>query len=640
MNAVHGFDANLEVAHLVVCQRHLRNAEVAFAVRGVLEELRRLLGDVPLRGQDVGGVCGLDAHEPVRRGIGVAGIELHAVDGSLRDDHEVTWPERERSKHRVERAGSMVDVEALIALTVLEVIVHRLTWNADADFAVGVSKEHGAAGDGVTLGRLVHAAKVPHPHDVGLDVIDLGRVLARPTGDLRGRVDVVHGGSGTVEALRSEDLFRVQHAIGAAELDVTFRGDLAECCVVGHPQPPDPDCRGRRAALLQVSSAGMRHIAVVTTSRADWGHVEPVLRQMPGRVRISLLVGGAHLDDRFGRTIDAIREAGYAVADEVPFLADDDSDRGMGEGIGRAVGIFSAALDRLRPDMVLLIADRFEMLAPAAAAMALRIPLAHIEGGEISEGAIDQQVRDALTKMSHLHLVPTQDAADRVIAMGEEPWRVRVTGAPSLDHLRLDDIPGRESVEAVVGLPLDPAPVVVAFHPTTMHRDTVGEAEVFFDAIEVCPLPLVFCFPNADAGYARIITLAEGICGRREDAVLRVNLDHLHYWGLIQHASCLAGNSSSGIMEAASLELPVVNVGIRQQGRTRAANIIDAAADGAAINDALAAATSPAFRASLAGMTNPYGDGHAAEAIVEALASAPTGERLLIKRCGDAMCGA
>jgi len=361
---------------------------------------------------------------------------------------------------------------------------------------------------------------------------------------------------------------------------------------------------------------------------------------MPGRVRISLLVGGAHLDDRFGRTIDAIREAGYAVADEVPFLADDDSDRGMGEGIGRAVGIFSAALDRLRPDMVLLIADRFEMLAPAAAAMALRIPLAHIEGGEISEGAIDQQVRDALTKMSHLHLVPTQDAADRVIAMGEEPWRVRVTGAPSLDHLRLDDIPGRESVEAVVGLPLDPAPVVVAFHPTTMHRDTVGEAEVFFDAIEVCPLPLVFCFPNADAGYARIITLAEGICGRREDAVLRVNLDHLHYWGLIQHASCLAGNSSSGIMEAASLELPVVNVGIRQQGRTRAANIIDAAADGAAINDALAAATSPAFRASLAGMTNPYGDGHAAEAIVEALASAPTGERLLIKRCGDAMCGA
>jgi len=384
----------------------------------------------------------------------------------------------------------------------------------------------------------------------------------------------------------------------------------------------------------------MKHIAVVTTSRADWGHVEPVLRAMQGRVGTSLLVGGAHLEARFGRTIGAIREAGYDVKAEIPFLAADDSDRGMGEGIGRAVLGFTQSLDRLRPDMLLLIADRYEMLAPAAAAMAMRIPIAHIEGGEISEGAIDQQVRDALTKMSHLHLVPTQDAADRVIAMSEESWRVHVTGAPSLDHLRLDDIPDRASVEAAVGLPLDPPPVVVAFHPTTMHRDTVDEAEVFFAAIEACPSPLVFCFPNADAGYTRIISLAEGVCDRRKDAVLRVNLDHLHYWGLLQHAACLAGNSSSGIMEAASLELPVVNVGIRQQGRTRATNIIDAAADSAAIKDALAVATSLDFRASLAGMTNPYGDGHAAEAIVDAITSAPTGERLLIKQCGAAMCGA
>ncbi len=169
-----------------------------------------------------------------------------------------------------------------------------------------------------------------------------------------------------------------------------------------------------------------RRIAVVTTSRADWGHLVWPLRLLDraADIEVELLVGGAHLDSRFGRTIEAIKAAGFDVAAEVPFLPDDDSDRGMGEGIGRAVIGFTEALSRLRPDLLLIIADRYEMLAPAAAAMALRIPIAHIEGGEISEGAIDQQVRDALTKMSHLHLVPTEEAARRVVSMGEEPWRV------------------------------------------------------------------------------------------------------------------------------------------------------------------------------------------------------------------------
>ncbi len=376
-------------------------------------------------------------------------------------------------------------------------------------------------------------------------------------------------------------------------------------------------------------------IAVVTTSRADWGHVEPVLRQMIhcGGIETQLIVGGAHLEDQFGRTIDCIQKAGYEVAAQVPFLSDDDSDLAMGEAIGHATVGFAQVLAQLRPGILLLIADRFEMLAPASAAMALRIPIAHIEGGEISEGAIDQQVRDALTKMSHLHLVPTEDARERVIAMGEDPWRVTVTGAPSLDHLVLDELPDREEVETSLAMPLHPSPVVVAFHPTTMHRNTTDEAEVFFEAIESCPRPLVFCFPNADAGYRRIIEMATGICNRRTDAVLRVNLDHLLYWSLLREAACLAGNSSSGIMEAASLGLPVVNVGIRQQGRTRAPNIIDAPAERGAIQDAMSQALSEPFRASLEGMVNPYGDGHAAEAIVSCLASVDLGDALLIKRC-------
>jgi UDP-N-acetylglucosamine 2-epimerase (non-hydrolysing)/GDP/UDP-N,N'-diacetylbacillosamine 2-epimerase (hydrolysing) len=305
----------------------------------------------------------------------------------------------------------------------------------------------------------------------------------------------------------------------------------------------------------------------------------------------------------------------------------------MGVAIGEATTGFTRALAELRPDLLLLIADRYEMLAPAAAALALRIPIAHIEGGEISEGAIDQQVRDALTKMSHLHLVPTQAAAERVIAMGEEPWRVTVTGAPSLDHLVLDELPSREAVAHAVGLSLEPAPVVVALHPTTMHRDTTDEAEVFFAAIERVEAPLVFCFPNADAGYSRIIELAESMCARRRDAVLKVNLDHLLYWSLLREAAVLAGNSSSGIMEAASLNLPVVNVGIRQQGRTRADNIVDVDADESQIIDAIR----DAIEQGSVEVMNPYGDGTASNAIVEVLVTAPDSEVLLLKDAGRQM---
>ncbi|MEE2908443.1 MAG: UDP-N-acetylglucosamine 2-epimerase [Planctomycetota bacterium] len=379
--------------------------------------------------------------------------------------------------------------------------------------------------------------------------------------------------------------------------------------------------------------ADQRSIAAVTTSRADWGHLEWPLRLLeehPG-VDLRLIVGGAHVEARFGNTIEAIERAGFTVDRQIPFLAGDDSDRGMGLGIGQAVTGFTQALADLRPDLLLLIADRFEMLAPAAAAMALRIPIAHIEGGEISEGAIDQQVRDALTKMSHLHLVPTDDAAARVIAMGEEPWRVTVAGAPSLDHVRRSELPSREAVETAIGMSLDPAPIVVAFHPVTMHRDTTDEAEAFFAAIVKAPRPIVFCFPNADAGYSRVIELSNAVCNARDDAVLRVNLDHLVYWALLRESALLAGNSSSGIMETASLALPTLNVGIRQQGRTRASNVIDVPAEQSAIAAGLEEALSPSFRPSLQGLVNPYGDGYAAERIVDVLATCPLDDRLRMK---------
>jgi UDP-hydrolysing UDP-N-acetyl-D-glucosamine 2-epimerase len=377
-----------------------------------------------------------------------------------------------------------------------------------------------------------------------------------------------------------------------------------------------------------------RRIAVVSSSRADYGHLYWVLKdlQAAAEVDLRIIATAAHLSPRFGHTVDRFEADGFALHRRIPALLDDDSDLGMAKTIGVSILGLADALAELRPDLLLLIADRYEMLAPASVALALRIPMAHIEGGEISEGAIDDAVRNALTKMSHLHFVPTAQARRRVLAMGEEAWRVHQVGAPSLDHLRRSVLPDRGELERRLGVALDPAPAVVAYHPVTLLADPAAEIEAVFAALQRIDGPLLFCFPNADAGHHAIIERARAFCAARSDARLYVNLDHLSYWGLLQQARMLIGNSSSGIMETPSLQLPCVNIGLRQQGRERAANIIDATADCAAILAAVRRADAAEFRSALAGLRNPYGDGMAASAIVEVLRSVSLDPRLLMKR--------
>lgn len=377
-----------------------------------------------------------------------------------------------------------------------------------------------------------------------------------------------------------------------------------------------------------------RRIAVISTSRADYSHLYWVLKALQERpgVDLRLLVTGAHLSDRFGYTIRHIREDGFTVDGTCEALLDSNTDVGMAKTIGLTILSLADQLDRLRPDLLLLIADRYEMLGPAATALALRIPMAHIEGGDVSEGAVDDAVRNALTKMSHLHFTPTALARQRVLAMGEESWRVHHTGAPSLDHLRRSKLPGRRELEQTLGRTLDRPPCVVAYHPVTLLPDPAAEVDALFQALETVRHPVVFCFPNADAGHQAIMDQARAFCARREDASLHVNLSAVDYWSLLQHAHLMLGNSSSGIMETPSLKLPCVNVGIRQQGREQAANIVDAAAEPAAIRDAIREAESDAFRARLANMENPYGDGHAGERIARVLSCVRLDPQLLMKK--------
>ena len=376
-----------------------------------------------------------------------------------------------------------------------------------------------------------------------------------------------------------------------------------------------------------------RKIAVITTSRADYGHLYWPLRDLRAHpdVDLKIIALGAHLSPEFGSTIREIEKDGFEVCSRIECLLSSDTDIGMAKTIGLATMSLADALGQMRPDLLLLIADRYEMLAPASVALALRIPIAHIEGGEISEGAIDDVVRNALTKMSHIHFTSTELARRRVIDMGEEEWRVHRAGAPSLDHLRRQRLQTKEEVEARLHIDLATPTVLVAYHPVTIARDTVREADALFEALASLPHQLVFCYPNADAGSRILIERTKDFLSARGSGRLFVNLDSLAYWSLLRCIDIMIGNSSSGIMETPSLALPTVNVGLRQQGRESARNILHAPPDAASILAQAKTAASPAFRESLQGMANPYGGGHASERIVDVLTKVSLSERLLLK---------
>ena len=377
-----------------------------------------------------------------------------------------------------------------------------------------------------------------------------------------------------------------------------------------------------------------RTIAVVTSSRADYSHLYWPLHDLARHpdVDLKLIVLGAHLSPQFGETVREVEKDGFAIAARLECLLSSDTDVGMAKTLGLAVLSLADVLGQMRPDLLLLIADRYEMLAPAAVALTLRVPVAHIEGGEISEGAIDDAVRNAITKMSHIHFTSTEGARARVMAMGEEPWRVHRAGAPSLDHLRRS--PLRDALELQTGLNIDftQPTVVVAYHPVTILRDTTQEADSLFTALGRVDAQIVFCYPNADAGSHLLMERTRAFLSTRENARVFVNLDAVTYWSLLRQAAALVGNSSSGIMEAASFAVPVVNVGFRQKGRERARNVIDVPARTEAIVAGIHQAMSQEFRQSLASMTNPYGEGHAAETIVRVLTTVDLNEQLLVKR--------
>jgi len=381
----------------------------------------------------------------------------------------------------------------------------------------------------------------------------------------------------------------------------------------------------------------VRTIGIVTVGRSDYGIYRPVLRTIMSRsdVEAALFVAGAHFAERFGRTVEEIEQDGFPIAARVESFADDDTQLAVATSLGRAVSAFAAAFARSRPDILVVLGDRYEMLAAGIASLPLTIPLAHIHGGESTQGAIDESCRHCLTKLSHLHFAATQTYAQRIIQLGEEPWRVMVSGSPALDEIATFVSLTDDELSAE-GLKLRGPTLLVTVHPETLDLGrTEQNVDAVLAAISESGLAAVFTYPNADASHRIVIDRIESAVAANDRFQIVRNLGTQAYYTLMSRAVTMVGNSSSGIIEAASFRLPVVDVGSRQQGRLMPANVIHVESEAASIGAAIRRACSAEFRQGLDGLVNPYGDGNAAERIAERLAAVPLDRRLLTKHFYD-----
>ena len=381
-----------------------------------------------------------------------------------------------------------------------------------------------------------------------------------------------------------------------------------------------------------------RTIGVVTVARSDYGHLLPVLeaiRTAPG-LGLQLLVSGSHLSPRFGRTVTLIERDGWPIAERIETALESDAPADLAAAAGGAVAGFARALARRRPDVLLVLGDRLEMLSAAMAALPLTIPVAHVHGGEVTEGAIDEQIRHAITKLAHLHFPAAPVFARRILQMGEESWRVHCVGAPGLDRLAATATLSRPELAARLDLALRRPTIIVTLHPVTLEaEDTAFHADELVAALGRIEGDVVLSSPGADTAYQTITRRLEALAATRPHTRFVPSLGEDVYCSLLGEADAMVGNSSSGLIEAPSFGLPVVNVGRRQHGRLRGANVIDVGHGRDEILAGLRRALDPAFRQSLAGLANPYGDGHAAPRIVKVLTEVALDRRLLHKRFVD-----
>jgi UDP-N-acetylglucosamine 2-epimerase (non-hydrolysing) len=363
-----------------------------------------------------------------------------------------------------------------------------------------------------------------------------------------------------------------------------------------------------------------RRVAVFSATRADLWPLTPLLRAMVADDRLTptLLATGSHLSSAYGSTLREVEEWVHVVPIDARLTADDSPVRLLEAARREAEGV-ARALDAMRPDLLVLLGDRYELLGVAQAALLLRVPIVHLHGGDVTEGAFDDSVRHAITKLASLHCCATGLAACRVRSMGEEPWRIHVTGAPALDGLteRVAATPAAEWHAAIGGPPRHPFGVLTFHPPTIAPEGAMGELDAVLAACTRLAT-VVATYPGADPGAQAVVDRLRAFASMHPDFRLVTSLGAA-YAPTVAAADVVIGNSSSGIVEVPTFGVPVVNVGDRQEGRERPAAVIDARTP-ERVEAAMTRALDPAFRADLADRPNPYGDGHASARITAVLA--------------------
>ena len=387
----------------------------------------------------------------------------------------------------------------------------------------------------------------------------------------------------------------------------------------------------------------MRTIGVVTGSRADYGIYLPLLQDVVADRTLELLlyVTGTHLSPEFGRTVALIEQDGFSISERIDVILSSDTPEAVAKSMGLGTIGFAQVFGKRRPDWLVVLGDRFEMHAAALAALPFKIPVAHIHGGETTEGAIDDALRHSITKLSHVHFASTEVYRQRIVQLGEEPWRVTVSGALSLDNLARMTLLSFEELERRVDRSLRPAPLLVTFHPTTLEYEaTERQVTQLIRALEQVDKPIVITAPNADTCGRIIRQHLAAFVQRSPKVVLVENLGTQAYFSMMAIAAAMVGNSSSGILEAMSFRLPVVNIGTRQDGRVRAENVIDVGYETPDILQGIGMALDMGQRRVIYGRTNHYGDGKAASRIVSRLKTIALDDQLIRKRFGsDASAG-
>lgn len=366
-----------------------------------------------------------------------------------------------------------------------------------------------------------------------------------------------------------------------------------------------------------------RKICVVTGTRADYGLLRWVMQGIKDdpQLQLQVVATAMHLSPEFGLTHQEIERDGFGIDRKVEMLLSSDSPAGIAKSIGLGLIGFADALQALRPDLLLVLGDRFEILAVAAAALVARLPIAHLHGGESTEGAFDEGIRHSITKMSHLHFVAAEEYRRRVIQLGEQPGSVHLVGGLGIDNILKLRLLDRAALEASLDFELGAKNLLVTFHPATLDDESAaGQMRELLAVLEqLTQTHLIFTLPNADTQSRALIRMVEEYVASHSNARAYASLGQLRYLSCVAQVDGVVGNSSSGLTEVPTLRKGTVNIGDRQRGRLRAASVIDCEPARQSIDAAIRKLYSPEFQAVLQSTRNPYGDGGASARVVAVL---------------------